>query len=189
MKSCVLPNSPPRTVSTVNAFGSSRTSSPGNAAWAIRSRISASATTPAVARALLDEHHELVDRQLLARGAGPARRVRCAADRRSRRGCRSRELDDLVADRDLVAFLCARGLERLGQLLVAGRAARDTEARVRSEDAIAAPPRARAIDEVVREALGLLLRQRLGLGDVPEEPALERVDACAGRRRDAGRPR
>ena len=43
---------------------------------------------------------------------------------------------------------------------------------------------ARAIDEVVREALGLLLRQRLGFRDMAEESALELLDARAGRRRD-----
>ena len=50
------------------------------------------------------------------------------------------KLDELVADRDLVAFLRAlRASQRLGQLLVAGRAAHHPEARVGAEDAIAAP--------------------------------------------------
>ena len=64
--------------------------------------------------------------------------------------------------------------------------AKEVRERIQAIDSVATaePAGSRTVDEVVREAFRLLLGQRLGLGDMAEEGALELVDAGSGRGRD-----
>ena len=82
------PKRPPRTASTVNGLSSSSTSagSSANAARARREALLRRRDRPAVAGLRRDQHDEPVDRKRRRAPRAPARRGRCAAGRRCRRG-------------------------------------------------------------------------------------------------------
>ena len=147
-----------RSRSTVRGYGSSRTSSSGNAARASSSRTSAGQLDVLVPRTLGDEHG-----QRAAARSAPSRRVRARRARRAAgRTLRRRGLlpfERLLSELDLVALARARRLQDRLELVRLGRAAGDAEAAVGAEDAVRATRRLRPVDEVVDE-LGVVRRRR-----------------------------
>ena len=103
-------NDSARSRSIVRGYGSSRTSSSGNAARASSSRVSAGRCTSLCPGCSATRTIEPLDVELLLRRARDARRDRRAAGRTRRRRARSAlaPLEHLVAELDLVALAHAR---------------------------------------------------------------------------------
>src|ERR671925_639906 len=95
----------------------------------------------------------------------------------------SRKLEDLAFELDLVPRLRAGVSQRLLELLLRGRSARDAEAAVGAQDAEAPPRiRPRPVDEEARQAF-VVDRRRLGRRGELEERAAEAFDSLSGHRR------
>src|SRR5258706_8123879 len=182
-------NDSPRSRSIVRAYESRRTSSPGKAARARSSRVSAgrlvSLWPGCPATRIVSSCKAKCSFAALARPTWPTWGGSKAPPKRPVTG--SAPLEHLVAQLDLVACARTRRLQDRLELLTHGRAARDAEAALGAEHAVRAPRRLWPVDEVVDELLVVAGCKRHDLirWDELEERALQILDPGSGRGRHA----